>query len=405
MARLVRAKVQKAVLVWARESAGFTQAEAAKRVGISESRIIEWETRKRAPTIGQLQKLADAYKRPLSVLYLQEPPTLFQPMRDFRRMPGSGLRRFFPDLALEIRIAQQRRQLAIDLREETGGDNFPFNQTATLRDNSEAVGEQIRKILNVSAADRAEWRNDPAGYAAFNSWRSRIENLNVLVFQAARIASDEVSGFAIAEEFFPVIVVSRKDTPPKRRTFSLLHEFSHLMLRMSGVSDLDVDAARPPEDAAVEVFCNQVAAATLIPRDAFLGEPLLKSHASSSDDWSDETIAELALNYSVSREALVRRLLTFRLTTLEFYRKKREQYNEEYRQYKERQREKSKQPGADFLRNPPRDALTNFGKPLVRMILDSYYQERMSLSDVSGYLGIRTRHIPKLEHIVGLRGR
>lgn len=119
MTASVRAKVKPALLTWARESAGYSLAEAAKRLGVSEERIAEWENSERAPTVGQLQNMADAYKRPLSVFYLQQIPKRFQPMRDFRRMPGAGLRRFSPELALEIRLAQQRRQLAIDLFDDS----------------------------------------------------------------------------------------------------------------------------------------------------------------------------------------------------------------------------------------------------------------------------------------------
>ena len=53
----------------------------------------------------------------------------------------------------------------------------------------------------------------------------------------------------------------------------LLHEFAHLMVRVSGVSDLETDAKRPPEDQRIEVFCNHVAAAALIPREALLSDP------------------------------------------------------------------------------------------------------------------------------------
>jgi len=80
-----------------------------------------------------------------------------------------------------------------------------------------------------------------------------------------RVEADEVSGFAIVEELFPVRAVNHKNTFNRRR-FSLLHEFAHLMLRLSGVSDLDVDADRPPEDQRVEVSCTRVAAAALLPR-------------------------------------------------------------------------------------------------------------------------------------------
>ena len=339
--------------------------------------------------------MADAYRRPLSVFYLQELPLRFQAMRDFRRLPGSGMRRLSPELTLEIRVAHQRRELAIDLREDT--EPKPFELKTTLRDDPEKVGAAIRKALSITATDRAAWRGDRDGYAAFNSLRARIGALDVLVFQTDRVGADEVSGFAIAEARLPVIVVARKDTPPTRRTFSLIHEFAHVMLHMSGVSDLHVDEARPPEDQKVEVFCNGVAAATLIPRDALLDEPAVKAFNGWPDGWADQTIEELARNYSVSREALLRRLLTFNLTSQAFYRLKRAEYQEAYQKRRERQREKSKSSGEQFARNPPRDALTNFGKPFVSMILQSYYQDRMTLSDVSGYLGLRTRHIPTLE--------
>lgn len=402
MAASVRAKVKKELLQWARETAGYSLAEAAKRLQVSEERLASWEdTEASPPTISQLQGMADAYKRPLSVFYLQEVPLRFQAMRDFRRLPGTGMRRLSPELTLEIRQSQQRRELALELREDTPIAEFKL--TATLREDPEKVGARIREALRITGADLTTWRADRGGYAAFNALRARVEALDVLVFQSDRIGADEVSGFAIAEERLPVIVVARKDTPPTRRTFSLIHEFAHLMLHMSGVSDLNVDAARPPEDQRVEVFCNWVAAATLMPKAAVLAEGAVRDYDGPSDGWPDEVIEELARNYSVSREAVLRRLLTFELTTQAFYRTKRAEYQNKYLKQRERERERSKSSGDTFARNPPRDALTNFGKPFVRLVLESYYQDRMTLSDVSGYLGVRTRHIPTLEQNIRTR--
>ena len=401
MAASIRAKVKKELLQWARETAGYSPAEAAKRLQVSEERLASWESGDAKPTVSQLQGMADAYKRPLSVFYLQEVPAKFQAMRDFRRLPGAGLRRLAPELTLEIRQAQQRRELALDLRDD--GETRPFELKATLREDPEKVGTRIRETLRISAADRAAWRVDRGGYAAFNALRARVEALDVLVFQSDRIGADEVSGFAIAESLLPVIVVTRKDTPPTRRTFSLIHEFAHLMLHMSGVSDLHVDAARPPEDQRVEVFCNSVAAAVLMPRTDLVAERAVADYEGPPDGWSDQVIEELARSFSVSREALLRRLLTLELTTQAFYRAKRGEYQDEFLRQRERERERNKSSGETFARNPPRDALTNFGRPFVRLILESYYQDRMTLSDVSGYLGLRTRHIPTLEQNIRAR--
>jgi Zn-dependent peptidase ImmA (M78 family) len=391
----IKAQVKPALLVWGRETAGYGPEEAAKKLNVTIERLLAWERGENPPTIAQLRNMARIYRRPLSVFYLQEVPTTFMAMHDFRRLPGGGPRRYSPGLTLEVRAAQQRRELALELLEDLGEEPLPFTFTATLEDDPEATGERIREVLDVTYNVQRQWR-DPR--IAFNNWRMRIEALDALVFQMTRVEADEVSGLALAEELLPVIAVNRK-TSFTRRTFSLLHEFTHLMLRLSGVSDLDVDAERPPEDQRVEVFCNRVAAAALMPQGQVLSEPRIQAHRRDRDVWNDDDISDLATIYSVSREALLRRLLTFGLTTQQFYRTKRAQYNEEFLAQQRRQRERQK--GQDFRRNPPRDAISTIGKPFVRLVLDNYYQDRITLRDVSSYLGVRVKHFPRIEQAIG----
>ena len=173
------------------------------------------------------------------------------------------------------------------------------------------------------------------------------------------------------------------------------------MVRVSGVSDLETDAKRPPEDQRIEVFCNQVAAAALIPREELLSDPRVIAQGPRSTSWSDDAVSDLARQFNVSRETLLRRLLTFDRTTVDFYRRKRAQYIAEYLATRERQKEKSAD--AEMRRNMPVETISNFGRPLVRMLLSNYYQDRITLSEVSGYLGLKVKHIPKLEQVAGLR--
>jgi len=79
------------------------------------------------------------------------------------------------------------------------------------------------------------------------------------------------------------------------------------MVRISGVSDLETDEKRPPEDQRIEVFCNQVAAAALMPKDILLAQPHVVAQGENSESWSDAEIRDLAARFSVSREALLRR--------------------------------------------------------------------------------------------------
>lgn len=398
MTARVKALIKPELLVWARTSAGFDVPEAAGRLGINEERLSAWEAGTDSPSIPQLRKLATLFKRPLAVFYLQQVPTDFQVLRDLRRLPGIGFRHFPANLQMEIRRASQKRELALELIDDLGEDNAAFTLSATPDEDPETIGLRIRAALGVTEQEQARWR-DSDGRAAFNAWRSRIEQAGVLVFQATQIATEEASGFAIAEDRLPVIVVNRKDVLT-RRSFSLIHELAHLLLHISGVSDLETDAARPAEDQAIEVFCNQVAAATLMPKSWLLADARVTNHGSRSVNWTDSEIADLARTFGVSREAVVRRLLSFDKTTDEFYRAKRGQYAAERAAQKVRDREKA----ADGIpRNMPQETLSNFGRPLVHMILGNYYQDRLTLSEVAGYLGIKTKHIAKLEHAAGLR--
>lgn len=395
MSKQVKAFINPAVLVWARMSAGYDLATVAAKLALDEERLATWESGGDQPTIPQLRKLADLYKRPLAVLYLPEPPMTFQPMHDFRRLPESGSRHFSPALTLEIWRAHQRHELALEMLAETGEVPPTFSLHTALGADVDQVGDTIRRALEVDYRTQSSWR-DPR--VAFLAWRSRIEALGVLIFQTSTVERDEASGFAYWAETLPFIVVNRKDAYA-RRNFSLLHELAHLMLRQSGVSDLDVDAPRSEDDARIEVFCNEVAAATLVPRAQFLSEALVSEKGAGRHEWPEETIKELATIYGVSREAVVRRLLTFNRTTATFYRQKRAQYAAEFREQLAAQKAASAH--KPIPRNMPRETVADLGRTLVRLILENYHQDRLSLSEVSGYLGVKTRHLPGIEQRLG----
>lgn len=195
------------------------------------------------------------------------------------------------------------------------------------------------------------------------------------------------------------MVVNQKDVY-SRRTYSLLHELAHLMLHQSGVSDLEIDAPRPNDDEHIERFCNQVAASTLMPRDRFLSEPLIANAGEGHHDWDDETIESLSLTYGVSCEAIARRLLTLGRATTIFYQRKRAQYALEFRQQLEAQRAQSA--NKPIPRNMPRETIANLGRTLVGLIINNYHQDRLSLSEVSGYLGVKTKHLAGIEQQLGL---
>ena len=92
----------------------------------------------------------------------------------------------------------------------------------------------------------------------------------------------------------------------------------------------------------------------------------------------------MARQFNVSREAVLRRLLTFGRTTDAFYRQKRGQYIADL--VASQQRKKEKAADTEMRRNMPQETVRNFGKPLVNMLLDNYHQDRMTLRGQEGQL-------------------
>ncbi len=58
-----------------RESAGITQAELARRLGVSQSLVNRWESPAGRPQVATLQRIADALGLNLSVIFSAPPPT------------------------------------------------------------------------------------------------------------------------------------------------------------------------------------------------------------------------------------------------------------------------------------------------------------------------------------------
>jgi len=381
----VEALIKPELLVWARESAGLTPAEAARKVRVKEERLTSWEQGEHRPTINQLRGLGRVYKRPLAVFYLPEPPKDFQAMHDFRRLPGDVAGPESPALRLEIRKARYRRDVASALLKALGQKPPDLTVQGELREDPEELARKARTVLGVSYQEQSDWQNP---YDALNGWRNALETLGILVFQASGVAVSEMRGFSLSETALPVIVVNAKDHP-HGRIFSMFHEFAHLMLRREGLCDLVEDGRRPPEEQRVEVFCNHVAGAVLMPSDMLLEEEIVQ--ARRVENWSAEELGKLAKTYRVSREALLRRLVILGKASEDFYREKREQFLNEIAR---------REAKADGFAPPYRKAISSAGKTFVRLVLDSFYQEKITSSDVSDYLEVRLKWMPKIEEAV-----
>lgn len=390
MVKSIEAIVKPELLTWARESIGLQPVVAAKKIGVDVEKLESWENGENRPTIAQLRKAANAYKRPLVAFYLPKPPIALEPLRDYRRIGEIEEREYSPALRLELRKARHRREVAIDILQELDEEIPLFEEKASIHDDPDVLSNRIRDLLGISIEEQFQWETR---YQALNSWKNAVENSGSLVFQTAstvdsRIKLKEMRGVLMSEEHLPVILINSADAV-NGKIFTLLHEFVHLLLHSGGVCDLEDYRNPVTDEERIEAFCNRVTGAALVPQDCLLSERIVSAQGKEAT-WTDYDLSRLASRFSVSKEVILRRFLILGRTTKDFYEKKRKEFLEQYEQY--RNRKKSSGGPAYF-----RLVMRNNGLAYTKLVLEAYYQDYITMSEVSDYLGMKLKHFKKIE--------
>lgn len=383
MPRSIPALVKPALLIWARERAGLSIEVASAKADIGVDRLRQWESGVENPSISQLRKLGEIYRRPLAVFFLAEPPKGFDPQREFRRLPGLTPQNESPKLRMALRTALFRREAARDLYERLG-DTIPQCRAAAHPDeNEEVVGQRIRKLLGIDWESQLNWPVQPPHYFALDAWRTAIEEQGILVFQTGGVELKEMRGTSIPHGPLPVILLNNSDAPVGR-AFTLIHELAHILLTNGGHRTSAIEGQQLPEDQRLERASNRFAAATLMPRREFLQEA---SRFPSSGSGDDQALKQLANRVKVSPEAVLRRLVSLKRASVSLYREKRKQWQQRP-WFSPTQGEGG----------PPVEVkiASSIGRPFLSLVLDGYQRNAVSSADVSDFLGIQLKYLERV---------
>jgi Zn-dependent peptidase ImmA (M78 family)/transcriptional regulator with XRE-family HTH domain len=369
------------LLVWAREKAGYSVEQASKRASIKSERLAAWEAGTQKPSFAQLRKLAEIYRRPVALFYLDEPPVRFEAMHDFRR-GSSELAGVVasPELSFEIRRAYDRREWALELLTDIGETPADFTTQIRLRSNTEEAATQLRHALAITLDKQQAWKSESD---AFRGWRSVLERAGVMTFQATEIQTAEARGFAIQAHPLPVVVVNIKDAR-RGRIFTMMHELAHIALGDGGICDLhDTDKA---DDT--ETYCNRVAGAILFPREALIDSDVVREHPRGVSEWTPQEIEQISRRFGGSREAALVRLLTLGLTTWSFYKKRRAELLKEWASLRREQ---------TGFAPPHQVALASAGQMFAGIVVESFNRDKITASDVADYLQVRLKHLAEIQ--------
>jgi len=210
--------------------------------------------------------------------------------------------------------------------------------------------------------------------------------------QTHRLPPSDALGFSIHNERYPVIALNGSDWP-RRKTFTLFHELAHLSIGAGGICDLhDVRTSDPD----TETYCNQVAAAALLPPVEFRAAAQ-RTSPSADSPWELEALAALAGHFGASQEATLLRLVTLDIASWDDYWRLKPELDERYREAweQERQRMREADGGPSYYVLHAR----NLGRRYTNTVLDAYHAEAISSLDVATYLRVRYQNLPKLEAV------
>lgn len=379
------------ILKWARESAKMSEEIAARKVAVSTEKLLEWEAGTTQPTIRQAQILAKSYKRPFALFFLPEVPRDFQPLQDFRK---SGSKELTTSSIFIIREIQQKQAWISDIYSENNEERLPFVGKFNINDSPQIVAKDILATLKI----------DPTTYKTENpirEWITAAESNGIFVSRTSfihskmKLDSDEIQGFAIADQYAPFVFVNSDDWNAPQ-LFTLVHELAHIWISETGISNgIEPEIKNRDRLNPVELFCNEVAANALIPKDVIT--KFSQSIFSSSQD-----VFRVAKNLGVSSFAFLIRALNLNLISLPEYQRLKKQAELEYQDFLRKEAEKKAAQKLKQKENPggPNPYLLRLNKNsrlFTQVVLDLLRSGFVQPTQASFLLGTPVNNFYKLE--------
>ncbi|WP_207929166.1 ImmA/IrrE family metallo-endopeptidase [Actinomadura sp. 6K520] len=342
--------------------------ELATALNVKPGRVAEFEGGDALPTFRQLTLMAAKLDRPLG-FFFAPPPTVpdVPETADFR---SRGHDELPPDLAREMRRAEQHRDAMLDL---AGAPARRLSNGAITWQTVATRAAALREFFGLTDAFvPPESQNNQV----FNFWRGLLEENGVLVFQATKISLDTFRGLSVHHDDLPLILVNGADSP-MGRTFTLFHEVAHLINRTSGLCALS-------ESVDDEAIANNFAANFLMPESAV--------RAQLSGPAEPEAAGEqLASHFKVSMLAAAVRLRRLEIIDDDDLETVRSASDENWQRFREAQKQKE-----GFV--PPwRLRYRDLGPTYIGAVARALEDRRIDLVDATYLLNAR---LPMVEQLL-----
>jgi Zn-dependent peptidase ImmA (M78 family) len=249
------------------------------------------------PQQGLLNNIAKQLAVPPFVFFMRSPPSTDDVIPDFRSP--------HPEPTPKSPTTRESIQFALAIQKTAEKLSIPTTSRLPLfpeigREEVDIFALEARNFFSISLDDQAEAKDAKSFY---NICRKKIEDRGIFVLQDS-FPHEDGSGFCIAHQQYPVIVVNTKKQTRGRRLFTLIHELAHVFMGQSGISDPFVRAN------AIETRCNRFASRFLVP-NSYVSDLLRNIRPVLNPDLDD--VASYARRLKISQQAAILRLEELRL--------------------------------------------------------------------------------------------
>ena len=306
------------MLKWARDTSGLSIGDAAHKIGLTSNeeltaadKLLTMESGEIKPTRMQLFKIARTYKRPLTLFYRNAPPERGNRGEDFRATTASVSPEQTGRLDALLRNIKARQGMVSSIVEsDEDTDKLLFIESVSIKQPVATTTLQIRKLLRLDETT-PPGKSKQSPDKLFADLRDRLEELGVFVLLAGNLGSHHTNieanvfrGFAIADLFAPFIVINDQDAKAAR-SFTLMHEFTHLLIGSTGVSGAPTTVSASTLLGKVESYCNDVASEFLLP-EASLPTTSEIDNIEEALDIVDGLVRSFKISHSMAAYRLMR---------------------------------------------------------------------------------------------------
>ena len=384
MAKGVKIKIEKDILYWAREAAGLSIDEAAKKTKISGEEIKKWEAESSEIRLSDIKKFAKHYKRQLSFFFLPEAPKEKPIPDDFRTLDSIRHEEIPEKVRLAIRRAQANRKIIKDFF--ASEYEIKISGSISLHNNATTTAVDFRTRFNVSIEQQFSLKDEKTALAF---WIEKMEEKGIPVFQMD--LDKNFRGFCLREnDLPPVIVVNVKDTRAGK-IFTVIHEFCHLFIKQADIDQLIYQKGEDQAHKTIEAFVNEFAGSFLVPNGDIKKQDLFNQYVKSRND---ELLSKLAKKFAVSESVIVRRMYALGVINKDEYEKKLDDLKIRYEQIKAIKLAKLKADPDSFVpRNVPKETIQKVGLTLGAKAFQAVSDGRMTTFDLVQFLDVKTQHV------------